>query len=331
MRRLIKKAWRRVNRRTRPAILMYHRVGDSRLDPWGLSVPPAVFRDQLDAIKASRQVLSMDEMVRLLKENALPRKAVAITFDDGYADNFVTARPLLEEAGLPATIFITTASIGSEAAFWWDELAHMIFSCPRAVRGTVQIGSEQIVLALPAIGEDRPPERKWRADQPPQSAREKAYLAIWKQLQVRSPDDREQNMRELREIFPPAPPLPEDRPMSLSQARDIVSDLISIGGHAQRHHPLPTLPLEERRREIEGSRRDCAMFSGSLPTGFAYPHGERDADTMQLVENAGYSWACSTRWAAIDRSNYNLFDLPRIGVNAWSGRELVRQLDRLSV
>jgi hypothetical protein len=73
------------------------------------------------------------------------------------------------------------------------------------------------------------------------------------------------------------------------------------------------------------------MFSGSLPTGFAYPHGERDADTMQLVENAGYSWACSTRWAAIDRSNYNLFDLPRIGVNAWSGRELVRQLDRLSV
>ena len=56
----------------------------------------------------------------------LPRRTVIITFDDGYADNFHTALPLLQEADCPATVFVTAGKIGAERDFWWDELERVI-------------------------------------------------------------------------------------------------------------------------------------------------------------------------------------------------------------
>ena len=47
---------------------------------------------------------------------------MVITFDDGYRDNLLVAKPLLEQHGLPATVFVTTGYVGPGRDFWWDEL-----------------------------------------------------------------------------------------------------------------------------------------------------------------------------------------------------------------
>ena len=104
---------RALGRSNEPVIFMYHRVAETICDPWGISVPPARFREQLEHLRADWTILAMDELVAALEAQALPRHAAALTFDDGYADNALVAKPILEDYGIPATMFLTTGSLGS--------------------------------------------------------------------------------------------------------------------------------------------------------------------------------------------------------------------------
>jgi peptidoglycan/xylan/chitin deacetylase (PgdA/CDA1 family) len=106
----------------RAAILLYHRVASVSSDPWRLAVPPDVFDRQLEVIAARFQPLPLRELVAGLRAGDLPARAVAVTFDDGYRDNLLAAKPLLERHGVPATVFVISGYIGSERDFWWDVL-----------------------------------------------------------------------------------------------------------------------------------------------------------------------------------------------------------------
>lgn len=97
-----------------PLILAYHSVSDERED--GLAVRTTDFR---------RQIRSLAECgYRSVRLSGLPDargdKAVAITFDDGYLDNFTNAMPILQEFDFVATVFVVTDMIDSVEPFWWD-------------------------------------------------------------------------------------------------------------------------------------------------------------------------------------------------------------------
>ena len=114
---------------TRPAaplILMYHRIAEAKVDPWRLAVSPNLFDEQLALLKKRRIVLPLVEFGLLHRGGRLPAKAVAITFDDGYACNALAAAPLLAKHSAPATIFLATGWISSPKEFWWDALERII-------------------------------------------------------------------------------------------------------------------------------------------------------------------------------------------------------------
>src|SRR5712671_3336606 len=92
----------------RPLILMYHRIANELTDPWGLAVTPAHFEEHLDALRRTRFPLRLSQFVRQLVAGTLPEHAVAVTFDDGYADNLLVAKPQLAAADVPATVFLAT-------------------------------------------------------------------------------------------------------------------------------------------------------------------------------------------------------------------------------
>ena len=112
------------------AVLMYHRVADVEADPWQLAVSAENFEAQLKILKKRFAVISVDELGHQLSRKQVRQNAMCLTFDDGYVDNYTTAKPLLEKHHLPATFFISTYFLQNGQPFWWDELQEMIFSTP---------------------------------------------------------------------------------------------------------------------------------------------------------------------------------------------------------
>jgi len=129
MRELVKKALlgsrllRLAADRRGVAILMYHSVME---DPrsqdvflGGITHPESVFRGQMELLAKQYHSVSLDEVGRFLRgDGALPDRAVAVTFDDGYADNYEIAAPILNRTGVPATFYVTVESVEQRRLPW---------------------------------------------------------------------------------------------------------------------------------------------------------------------------------------------------------------------
>jgi len=70
-------------------ILMYHRIATSDIDPWELAVDTTNFEQHLQILKKNYTVEPLPKLVEQLKKRKIKKKSIAITFDDGYADNYL--------------------------------------------------------------------------------------------------------------------------------------------------------------------------------------------------------------------------------------------------
>jgi peptidoglycan/xylan/chitin deacetylase (PgdA/CDA1 family) len=253
--------------RPAPVILMYHRVADRVFDPWGLSVAPSRFEEQMRTLKARRLPLSIGDLVSRLEGGTLPPQAVAVTFDDGYVDNLLAAKPVLEELGIPATVFLPTGHVGKQKEFWWDELARLILGRHAAADGAIAIGGRSFEVhlpVLPVLNDGQSLRSTWRAWEPPRTAGERLYIELWRALQVLTHDAREQGMDEVRRFFFRESAYGQesasrcDFPMTPEDVRRLVAGAcIEIGAHSETHEPLTTLAPAAQRRQIEQSRARC--------------------------------------------------------------------------
>jgi peptidoglycan/xylan/chitin deacetylase (PgdA/CDA1 family) len=309
---------------------MYHRIATPEVDPWGLAVSPERFAEQVEALHTYRTTLSMDSFVARLQSGDLPHDAVALTFDDGYSDNLLCAKPILEAAGVPATVFLATGLIGSGEGFWWDELARMVLLRVEPLATTLTVETDCLQIELPPIDHQKP-RVAWRAWERPVTAREQAYQAIWQALWLRAPGIRKAAIEQLRRICGPARSNPQDLPMAVEDVRKLVSDWVSIGAHGRFHQPLISLPAAARLEDMEKSREEAEALSGLPVPGFAYPHGACNPETVDMAGRAGYRWACAANENAIDHKRFSLHSLPRIAVGNWSGLTLLANLRAVRV
>ena len=143
----------------KPAILMYHRIGDEAFDPWGLSVEESLFEEQLAWLARNRAVVPLSEFAGRHREGRLRNDSVAITFDDGYAATAKTAVRLLTKFGMPATVFLPVELIERGRGFWWDELARIAIG----YRGE-SLCFEGARIAVP---QPQPRDSLWRPVPPP--------------------------------------------------------------------------------------------------------------------------------------------------------------------
>lgn len=108
-------------------ILMYHHVSTST--PRVTSVNADEFREHLEYLRDNRfTVLPLEDIVTALRNGEpLPDRSAAITFDDGYRNNYDTAYPMLREFGFPFTLFISSGLVGSNANLYlnWDQIREM--------------------------------------------------------------------------------------------------------------------------------------------------------------------------------------------------------------
>jgi peptidoglycan/xylan/chitin deacetylase (PgdA/CDA1 family) len=319
--RRLKRSARRLLERDRPVILCYHRVATVPCDPWALAVHPDRFAEQIEALVQERSVVPLSWLAEELSQGRAPKRIAAVTFDDGYADVLSEGCPILEHFGCPATAFLTTGAIGRAEPFWWDELAHIVFSAdvlPRTL--DIEIGGCRHSWRLaeaPARGASGPVSVDRRA----------LHLALWTLLRPLEGAERNQQLAGLAEWAGTGRLLPAgSRGMDAEEVRRLTRPgFIDIGAHTVTHPSMPLLGGPGRRAEVEQSRRACEALAGVPISGFAYPYGDHDYASVATVRSARFVYACTTEPGTVGTRS-DLLRLPRATIGNWSGAELMRVL-----
>lgn len=268
-------------------VLMYHRVVDDACSPIlrGLlsgAITCSAFRRQLDYLGRHYEVVSLDE---LLAQRDDPGGKVAITFDDGYADNRLHAMPLLKERKMPATVFMIAGLMESGSGVWRDRLARTIAdNAPVDLR----LDDGDGVRTFPFQGD--------------YGSQMKA-AELW--LQALSAQQREA-------VLADRPDADEDRFLDVAELQELEHNCIKIQSHTVSHPYLPGLDEAAARRELIESRSLLEQALGSPVDLLAYPYGGYDSQIQILVREAGYRAAFAAERGLL-RSDTDVFAIPRIG------------------
>lgn len=274
------------------SILIFHRV---------LPMVDPLFPDEWDAQRFDAalswlvrgfNVLPLDQAITALREGRLPSNAVAITFDDGYADNYTVALPILKKHGLNATFFVATGFLNGGRMF-----NDTVIEALRLFQGD---RLDLTGLGLGVVDTRTPSARRSAID---------ALLPALKYLPSEERAAKAAAIARLASVDPPA-----DLMMTSFQLRELRAAGMNVGGHTVSHPILARLDDIAAYAEIaEGKRRLEAILGESISL-FAYPNGRPDKDYLRkhavMVREAGYFGAVTTSPGAARRGADN-FQLPR--------------------
>ena len=106
--------------RNAAVVVAFHRIAETGERDDGLTVSPRMFERHCRFFRRHFRVVALREIVEKLERGQPLNRELAITFDDGYRDNFDRALPVLEKLSLPATFFVVTEWMGTDVLPWWD-------------------------------------------------------------------------------------------------------------------------------------------------------------------------------------------------------------------
>lgn len=313
-------------------ILLYHRVTDLSSDPWQLCVSPSNFEQQMQVLREACSPVALHELSSLLGGKRSPRSPVVVTFDDGYADNLNQAMPKLKQFEIPATFFLTTGWLSWQREFWWDELDRLLLQpgrLPEIMRLTIDEKSDVCCLGEAAnyTAEDADHHHRWCTLEQPPTLRHYTYYEVWKRLYPLPSQKRQSVLDEIVEWAdaevverPTHRRLSKEEAIALSRNR-----LVEIGAHTVNHPVLPTLSPAAQKREVELSKTALEELLDRAVTSFAYPHGDYSEETIGLVQQAGFSRACTSRPDLV-LQQHDPFQLPRFHVGDWDGDEFAKRI-----
>ena len=324
-----------------PVILLYHRVAEPETDPLLLSISRKHFAEHLDVLQRYTRPMSLGALRHAMLEKETPRGAVAVTFDDGYADNLYHAKPLLEAADVPAHVFVVAGSLTTEREFWWDELEHILLHTPKlpqklSIDMQGQWLHADLGFSVQWTSADIQHHHDWsivrKSDPTPRHA---LYRQLLDLLRPMAAELREEclgrmvdwagHRRGVRDTH---------RTLNETELHELVEGgCIDVGAHTVTHPVLATLTLSAQDVEIRESKRILERVMDRPVSTFSYPYGTRrdySSDTVRSVREAGYDCACAN-YAGPLHQNTDGFQLPRMIVRNGDGETLLRRLREVGV
>ena len=281
-------------------ILGYHRISENPEDVYSLCVRPQHFAEQLEVLRQYANPIPLDELIHGLQSDTLPPRSVAVTFDDGYADNLYEAMPLLMQYGIPATLFVTTGTLGRH--FWWDELACHLIDNPKL--------PEELFVKV----DDK--VHYWQVSQNHYEDRHQILGQIYQFLLGLTVEARQRAMDQLSQQIDGAHNQEEcsGRALTTEELKEFSkSELVTIGAHAVTHPFLTNLSEEAQLWEIEQCKHDLEGLLEQPIKAFSYPNGDNNETTQALLRQAGYTSACAS-YNDVTTASCDLFNLPRFWV-----------------
>lgn len=272
------------------SILLYHRVLAQK-DALMLTEPCVRrFDNEMKWVKRFYNVLDLSDAVEKLTNNCLPPRALCITFDDGYGDNYHNALPVLEKYGLTATFFIATGFL-SGGIMWNDIVIESLRRTNKTVLDLTDYGLGPITIT---------------------DDRNVCLSEILKGIKYLSFDDRASLVNNIPEIL--AVPRPEGLMMTDAEVKILHHKGMGIGAHTVYHPILSKLEKSQARQEIEDGKKYLEKLIGDKINLFAYPNGQPGHDYLsehvEMMKEIGFDAAVSTAWGTATRQS-DLYQLPR--------------------
>jgi peptidoglycan/xylan/chitin deacetylase (PgdA/CDA1 family) len=294
--------------RSLPLVVLYHGVTDKTGFPGienyrGKHVRVSEFARHISYLEKHFTIVPLGTVETLALERRPAEKPLcAITFDDGYRNNYEHAFPLLKARGLPATIFVAADFLDHGTPLWPDRLEYII--------GNTAVGS----LSIP-----------WQPDAvtyqlSTRTLRISADKDIRNRLKTLTDEERDGILGGIAKDagidFTRTYGGPENYlPLSWQQVHEMSAAGIEIGAHTVTHPILGMLPEEKQRREIAlSAERVCSKIGRCRH--FAYPNGQRgdwNEATHRALSAAGFgaAWTTIPRRVSPKRPEHP-FELPRI-------------------
>jgi peptidoglycan/xylan/chitin deacetylase (PgdA/CDA1 family) len=293
-------------------ILAYHRILDTHdnssylFDEELISANSETFLWQINFLKKHYDVISFSELSeRLAGNKKLTGRELIITFDDGFSDNYSNAYRLLDSVNIPAVFYISTAYIGTDKTFWFNEVVHAI---KVAKRLSFSIADEAYDF------------------EPTNENKEKAIQLVLNKLKEIPNSERLNAIESLyRDLDFHADNIPaSELPMTWENINEMASNNMEIGSHAASHPILSRLTDKEMKQEIIDSKQTIESITKKECRTIAYPVGERNAFTekvQEVSEAAGYEYGLSYISGNNKSKDLKKYSLARLHVERYTNHE----------
>jgi peptidoglycan/xylan/chitin deacetylase (PgdA/CDA1 family) len=293
--------------------------------------------------------VSLPRLIEIIRtRKRIPDNSVCVTFDDGYADNFWNAKPILEKFHVPATVFVTTGYVDSEREFWWDDLERIIL-LPKTIPDELNLHiqdtnyhwdlketytlNKQNYNSNKRSGASRIPltSTGWDVTQgffP--TSRHRLYVDLHRLLKPVGNSERDTILRALCTWSGvPETGRPDYRALNQDEIRMLNhGGMIDIGSHTVTHSLLKSDVRDIQEDEIIKSKHYLEKVLAHEITSFSYPFGGRgdfSHDTETIVKNAEYHLACANFSGSVTKGT-NPFTLPRYLVRNWEKDQFVQKM-----
>lgn len=288
-------------RRRGAAILMFHSIGDNRSFSDN-RMPAARFEEIVAYLAREWEIVPVSRIVEALEKGRAPSSRwIALTFDDGYADNAKVALPILRRHGAVGTFFPTVGVLDGNdtdipTRLFYDEIERIVLGAP--ARGTLELKGARTPL-------------RFSSDTVRAESAKRLILEIrtWLPAQIQAVVD------ELSAALTPPPPSGRIY-LTWDDARALEAAGMEVGSHTVTHACLATIPRPDMIEEITESKRRLDARLTRRTDGFAFPFGKPYAVPRNVapdLKSAGYRYALTTNFGRVE-SGADPFALPRISV-----------------
>jgi len=306
-------------------IVKYERISSDSLDNelivTSTSIHPLEFRKQLEYLKINCEVISLNQLIKLIRTGQeISPATVVITFDGGFRNNFEAALPVLKELALPATFFIPTEFIGTKQLIWQDQIAAAISLFVDSGREFPVLSSIEGEIAL-------------QLKESFARIKNKVLLArgVVAAVEFVTPADRVTCLEEISSLIEGIRFEEPDRYfMTWDEVRACQAAGIEIGSLGRYGVSLLELNKEELAEELHLSYE--TLFNNGIEPSrvFALPRGSITADSEQFLFEMGFPYVVGEGFFSPFPSNQKTQILKRILVNNSNSKPLAKFICRVA-
>jgi peptidoglycan/xylan/chitin deacetylase (PgdA/CDA1 family) len=270
----------------RATILIYHHIFERFDSEHRDGTDREQFAWQMKLIRRVFQPITIGELAATAKSGEIPARAVVVTFDDGYLDNYTQALPILKENGVPATIYVAVEAI--ESGYMWNEAV---------TRQILKTQSNELDLSRYNLGVYSTMTRE---------EREAAVVNVVEKMKPLNPRTQKEIVAYVNEAYGevdlPRQMLTGEHLRSLAQEASI-----TLGCHTQTHPMLSQIGIKDAEKDICKSRALLETYLLGPVEHFAYPYGKYGehfhAEHVNLIARLGFRTAVTTDWGTADSTS----------------------------